>query len=71
MQHSRVISNSKASCSPASVSPSLRVGPNDFELLKVVGQGSFGKVLSRLMQNFSAHLAEYYFGCTCRVFGNI
>ena len=44
MQRSRVISNSKASCSQGEGASPARVGPNDFELLKVVGQGSFGKV---------------------------
>lgn len=47
MQHSRVVSNSKASCSrEGQTRTPPRVVPSDFELLKVVGQGSFGKVLT-------------------------
>lgn len=52
MRQSRVISNSGASSSQqagdSGAAPGQckapRVTPNDFELLRVVGQGSFGKV---------------------------
>ena len=57
MQQCRLVSNSTASSSQESLAKAetangeargpatpARVGPNDFELLRVVGQGAFGKV---------------------------
>ena len=57
MQECRLVSNLAASSSQESLAKAetvngqargpatlARVGPNDFELLRVVGQGAFGKV---------------------------
>jgi len=49
MEHSRITSNSTASSSSDLEVGAPRVGPSDFELLKVVGQGAFGKVRSCLL----------------------
>ena len=43
-EHSRMTSNSTASSSVDVAVGPPKVGPSDFELLKVVGQGAFGKV---------------------------
>ena len=52
MRHSRVVSNSTATSSQndaaiagsTPIAKAVKVGPTDFELLRVVGQGAFGKV---------------------------
>ena len=42
--HSAAFAHPRESAELASTSGRRRLGPNDFELLRIVGQGAFGKV---------------------------